>query len=77
MAEMNLTLDADAIEVINVALIYGLKAYGELERLQNAAEIRKMIGDDLDDSMIPIDVNADPVAITVFADAIGYMRQAS
>ena len=77
MAEMNLTLDADAIEVINVALVYGLKAYGEIERVRNAAEIGALCGKPVDDDMVPLDVTGDAAAISVFADAMGYMRQAS
>lgn len=76
MAERNFTLDDEAIEVINVALVYGLKAYGEIERVRNAAEIRKLCGTPIDDDMMPLEVIGDAAAISVFADAMGYMRQA-
>ena len=77
MAEINFTLDQESIDVINVALIYGLKAYGELERVRNAAEINGLCGKPVDADLVPLDVTGDAATISIFADAIGYMRRAA
>lgn len=74
MATQNFTLDNEAIERINAALIYGLQAYGEISRVRNDVEIRKLCGKPVDDDLVPLDVTADACAISVFADAMSYVR---
>lgn len=63
-------LERDARDFVLRALLVGLSAFGELERLRNAWEVRRMCNEDLPDDLQPIDVSGDAGEISNFADAI-------
>lgn len=65
-----LTLEADAVAVIRKMLLVGLASYGELMRLENAAEVQKLAGNAVDQSLIPDDITGSADTVGDFANAL-------
>lgn len=63
-------LEDEHVKKVRDMLHLGLAAFGELERLQDAQETIKLLGESLPDELRVIRVTADAEAISDFADAL-------
>lgn len=72
--ERTITLEEDAVAIIRRALLVGLSAYGELERLRDAAEIARMTRLEIPEGMEPIGVSIQADEVSNFAEAIRYLE---
>lgn len=69
-----ITLDRDARATIMRALVMGLAAYGEVERLRNACEVRRICEQEIPDDLNPIAVSAAADEIANFAEAMQFIH---
>lgn len=60
----------DRIATIRHAILVGLSAFGELERLQNEVVIFDRLGEPVPEGLRPIGVSGDAAAISRFAEAL-------
>ena len=76
ISDNTLTLDADCKAEIIRALLLGLDAFGEVERLADGAELSDACGHgDIPDFLLARRVTADASGILVFAHALRLMHQ--
>lgn len=66
----DITLDQDARDRIMRALLTGLAAFGEVEKLRNACEIRRICGLEVPDDLTPDEVAASADVVINFAEAM-------
>ncbi|MCP5231508.1 MAG: hypothetical protein H6948_05350 [Zoogloeaceae bacterium] len=71
---MDLELHKDKIRGIRSALVIGLTAYGEIERLCSAAEIARIGKMQIPDGLEPIHPSGDAGTVGDFADAFSYLQ---
>ncbi|NCA73061.1 MAG: hypothetical protein EOM91_24015 [Sphingobacteriia bacterium] len=64
----------DTVNMVVDALLVGLQAYGEIQRLQNAWKFCKLSGDVVPHDLRPIDPTGEATTITDFADALRLLR---
>lgn len=67
-------LDRDARATIMRALVTGLAAYGELEKLINACELRRICKQEIPDDLKPVAVSGWGDEIANFAGALQYIH---
>jgi len=65
-----ITLEQEARESVLRALLIGLSAFGELEKLRNVWEMQRIGNRDLPDDLRPIDVSGSADEVANFAEAI-------
>ncbi len=69
-----ITLDRDARTKIMRALLMGLAAYGEIEKLRNACELRRMGKLEIPDDLEPIAVSGCADEVANFAEAMQFIH---
>ena len=70
-----ITFDAEQIKTIRRAVLVGLSAYGEIERLCNAVEIAERGGSKIDNELRPLHPTASAETVSEFADALRYLER--
>lgn len=69
-------INRESLPVITHAMLIGMAAYGELERLRDAYGTLKMLGKEVPDTLAPLDVSGNPEQISLFAEALLYLNMA-
>ena len=71
---MDRQLHQDKIRRIRSALVIGLTAYGEIERLCSAAEIARIGKKQIPDGLVPIHPSGEAGTVGDFADAFSFLQ---
>jgi len=69
-------LNAEEVTMVRLALLVGLESYGEIVRLQNAADIAASCGAPIPENMRPIDPTGSARTVCDFAEALLAMEHA-
>jgi len=72
--DAEITLDQDARAKIMRALLMGLAAFGEVEKLRNACEVRRICKQEIPDDLQPIGMSACADEIANFAEAMQFIH---
>lgn len=70
-----ITLDAEQVMAIRRAVLVGLSAYGEIERLCDAVAIAERGGTKIEDGLRPLHPTASAETVSEFADALRYLER--